>query len=150
MTMARPKPLSAPPASADEVEQQFYDALQHGDLDRLMAVWADDEDIACVHPGGPRVTGSSAIRASFEAIFANGVIAALPQRVRRLLSHGCAVHNVLEQVRVMTQDGPKAAWVVATNVYVNTAEGWRLVTHHASPGTPHELQDMPEAMSVLH
>jgi uncharacterized protein len=39
-----------------------------------MAVWADDDEIVCVHPGGPRVVGAAAIRASFEAIFANGGI----------------------------------------------------------------------------
>ncbi len=53
----------------DDIEQQFYEALQHGDLERLMAVWADDDDIVCVHPGGPRLVGAAAIRASFEAMF---------------------------------------------------------------------------------
>ena len=70
-------PRSKPPAAAllatpDDVEAQFYEALQQADLDKLMAVWSDDDDIACVHPGGPRVQGHAAIRASFEAIFANG------------------------------------------------------------------------------
>jgi len=37
-----------------------------------MAVWSDDEEITCVHPGGPRVVGAGAIRAAFESIFANG------------------------------------------------------------------------------
>ena len=48
--MARPGKV--PLASADDIEQQFYEALQRGDIDKLMAVWSDDDDIACVHPGG--------------------------------------------------------------------------------------------------
>ena len=44
-------------ASPDDVEAQFYEALQQADLDKLMAVWADDDEIVCVHPGGPRVIG---------------------------------------------------------------------------------------------
>ena len=76
--MARPK-ASAPLASPDEIEQQFYEALQRGDIDGLMAVWSDDEDISCVHPGGPRVVGAGAIRAAFESIFANGAINAVGQ-----------------------------------------------------------------------
>ena len=146
---ARPKPM-APLASPDEIEQQFYEALQRGDIDRLMAVWSDDEDICCVHPGGPRVVGAGAIRAAFDAMFANGVIDARPEKVRRLQTHSCAVHSVLEQVRVMTAEGPQSAWVVATNVYVKTAQGWRLVAHHASPGSPREVQEIAEAASVLH
>ena len=147
--MARPKPM-APLASPDEIEQQFYEALQRGDIERLMAVWSDDEDISCVHPGGPRVVGAAAIRATFDAMFAHGTIDARPEKVRRVQTHSCAVHSVLEQVRVMSAEGPQSAWVVATNVYVKGAQGWRLVAHHASPGSPHEVQEIAEAASVLH
>ena len=147
--MARPKPM-APLASPDEIEQQFYEALQRGDIERLMAVWSDDEDICCVHPGGPRVLGAGAIRAAFDAMFAHGTIDARPERVRRVQTHSCAVHSVLEQVRVMTEEGPQSAWVVATNVYVKGAQGWRLVAHHASPGSPREVHEIDEAASVLH
>ena len=73
-------------ASPDDVEAQFYEALQQADLNKLMAVWSDDDDIACVHPGGPRVLGHAAIRASFEAIFANGAIPLQRRRRCRLPS----------------------------------------------------------------
>jgi hypothetical protein len=50
----------------------------------------------------------------------------------------------------MTSEGPQSAWVLATNVYALTAEGWRMVLHHASPGSPHEAQEIVEAGSTLH
>jgi uncharacterized protein (TIGR02246 family) len=146
----RPKPPPAPPNSPDEIEQQFYEALQRADLDALMAVWSDDDDIVCVHPGGPRVVGAPAIRAAFEAIFSNGSVDAAPDKVRRLQTLSCAVHSVLERVRVLTDEGPQTAWVVATNVYVKTAQGWRMAAHHASPGSPREMQDVVEAGSTIH
>lgn len=148
--MARPKTPPAPPSSPDEIELQFYEALQRGDIERLMAVWSDDDDISCVHPGGPRLVGAAAIRASFDAMFGQGAIDAHPERVRRLQSHSCAVHSVLERVRVLAAVGVQTAWVVATNVYLETAQGWRLVAHHASPGTPGAVQDIVEAASMLH
>jgi len=147
--MARPKP-TAPLASPDEIEQQFYEALQAGDIERLMSVWSDDEEISCVHPGGPRVVGAAAIRSAFDAMFANGTINARPEKVRRLQTHSCAVHSVLEHIHVMTTEGPQSAWVVATNVYLKTAQGWRLVSHHASPGSPREVQEIVEAATTLH
>jgi len=147
--MARSK-AALPLASPDEIEQQFYEALQHADIDRLMAVWSDDEEISCVHPGGPRVVGAAAIRAAFEAIFSNGAVNAQPEKVRRLQTHACAVHSVLEHVRIMTTEGPQSAWVVATNVYLLGAQGWRLVAHHASPGSQREPQEIVEAGAVLH
>ncbi len=147
MARSRPAPPLAPP---DEIEQQFYEALQRGDIERLMAVWSDDEDISCVHPGGPRVIGAAAIRSAFEAIFANGAVNARPEKVRRLVTHSSAVHSVLEHIQIMTTEGPQSAWVVATNVYLKGAQGWRLVAHHASPGSPREMQEIVEAASVLH
>jgi len=139
-----------PLASADDIEQQFYEALQRGDIERMMAVWSDDDDIACVHPGGPRLVGPGAVRASFDAIFTHGGVHATPERVRRLELQGGAVHHVLERVEAMTSEGPQSAWVLATNVYAQTAEGWRMVLHHASPGSPHEAQEIVEAGSTLH
>jgi len=147
--MARPK-ISAPLGSPDEIERQFYEALQHGDIERLMAVWSDDEEISCVHPGGPRLVGAASIRSAFEAVFANGAVNVHPEKVRRLQTLSCAVHSVLEQIRIMTPEGPQMAWVVATNVYLKTAQGWRLVSHHASPGSPREVQEIVEAASTLH
>jgi hypothetical protein len=40
--------------------------------------------------------------------------------------------------------------VLATNVYVNTVQGWRMVAHHASPGLADEPADAPEWPSTLH
>ena len=148
--MPRLKPPGVALGSADDTEAQFYEALQQGDIEKLMAVWSDDDEIVCVHPGGPRVIGAATIRASFEAMFAKGSIDAHPERVRRVHTHACAVHNVVERIHVLTEQGPRLGWVIATNVYVKAAQGWRLVAHHASPGTPNEIQEATEPSSVLH
>ena len=137
--------------TADDAEAAFYDALQRGDIDKLMSCWADEDDIVCIHPGGPRVVGATAIRATFESMFSDGgSVRAWPERVRKTVAVGSSVHNVLERVEVLTAGGPSVAWVIATNVYHRTAQGWRLVAHHASPGTTSEIQEVSDAPSVLH
>jgi uncharacterized protein (TIGR02246 family) len=150
--MPRPQkpPEIALMTSSDDAEAQFYEALQRADIEKLMAVWSDDDDICCVHPNGPRMIGAAAIRTAFEAMFGNGAIDARPERVRRVQTHDCAVHSVVERIQVMTDEGPQMAWVLATNVYVKTSLGWRLVAHHASPGTEQELPEVGETPSVLH
>ena len=35
----------------------------------MMAAWAEDEEIVCVHPGGPRLVGFDAVRLGWEQIF---------------------------------------------------------------------------------
>ncbi|MDE2594231.1 MAG: nuclear transport factor 2 family protein, partial [Burkholderiales bacterium] len=70
--------------TADDTEASFYDALQHGDLEKLMSVWAEDDEVACVHPGGPRAVGMLAIRASFESVLSQGALHVTAEQVRRL------------------------------------------------------------------
>lgn len=149
--------VAPPPAvvgSADDAEAQFYEALQKGDLERLMSVWADDDEIVCVHPGGGRLVGTAAIRASFEAIFAaGGGVPAQPEQVHRLQQAGSALHHLVERIVVPGEGGAtQEAWVLATNFYVKTAQGWRLAAHHASPALPHEvpLTQGGEGPSTLH
>jgi len=135
--------------TADDVEAAFYEALQRGDIEALMACWADDDEVFCVHPGGPRLVGPVAIRAAFEQMFGNGAIHATPARVRKVDSLASAVHNVLERIEVLTPEGPRHAYVLATNVYHKAAQGWRMVAHHASPGTaqaPDEASDPPQTL----
>lgn len=137
-------------SSPEDTEAQFYEALQQADLSRLMAIWAEDEEISCVHPGGPRVVGMGAIRAAFEVVFTQGAIAVTPERVRRIHTGETAIHQVLERVIVEGADGQQSAWVIATNVYLKTAFGWRMVVHHASPGTAHDIQEVVEEPATLH
>jgi ketosteroid isomerase-like protein len=136
--------------TADEVEAAFYEALHTADLPKLMACWAEEEDIVCIHPGGPRIIGAGAIRTAFEAMFANGNIQAFPERIHKIESLASAVHHLIERVEVMTPQGPQQAWVIVTNVFHKTPQGWRMVAHHTSPGTPHDAQDMGVPAVVLH
>ncbi|MFC6282784.1 MULTISPECIES: YybH family protein [Polaromonas] len=136
--------------SADDTEAAFYEALQSGDIEKLMACWADEDDIVCVHPGGARLIGAGVIRAAFEAMFANGSIQARAEKVRTVESMGASVHSVLERIDVLTEEGPRHAYVIATNVYQKTAQGWRMIAHHASPGTPREMQELSDSPQVLH
>jgi ketosteroid isomerase-like protein len=136
--------------SSEEVENAFYEALQNGDIEKLMACWADDDEIVCIHPGGPRVVGLAAIRASFEELFLAGSIYAKPERLIKLSSLTSAVHSVVEKVDIMLPDGPQKAFSATTNVYQRTPLGWRLVIHHASPGSTTEPKDLSISAQVLH
>lgn len=134
----------------DEVEQAFYEALNNADIEQLMSCWAEEDDIVCVHPGGQRLIGQGAIRSAFEALFANGGLQVGTERVRKIAALASAVHHLLERVAVLTAQGEQIAWVTATNVYHKTPQGWRMVAHHASPGSAQERPDQPDRPTVLH
>ena len=83
-------------------------------------------------------------------MFANGSIQASPEKVHKLESIDASVHSVLERIDVLTEEGPRHAYVIATNVYQRTVHGWRMVAHHASPGTPREMLEVADGPQVLH
>jgi uncharacterized protein (TIGR02246 family) len=119
--------------TAQDAENAFYEAFERGDLEGMMAVWAEDDDIICVHPTGPRLSGQDQVRESWAKIFAGGSGARVhvTQQVA-VTGMMIAVHSVHENFSVEGDARPRAA-VVATNVYLRTAAGWRMVVHHASP-----------------
>jgi ketosteroid isomerase-like protein len=129
-----------------DVEVAFYEALEKADLDAMMGVWAEDEEIVCVHPGGPRITGYADIRDAWRRIFENDsklrVQTTTPSVVQTPFT---AVHSLIERIGVVGKDETRAP-VVATNVYVRGPLGWRMVVHHASAAPP----AAPEAPKILH
>jgi ketosteroid isomerase-like protein len=133
--------------TAQDAEAAFYDAVERADLEALMAVWAEDEEIVCVHPGGPRLIGYTAIRDAWRRIFEGG-----PRLKMRLSGTTtvqtpfAAIHTVIEHISVR-DDESKRAPVVATNIFVRGTVGWRLVLHHVSPAPPDSINEIPK---VLH
>jgi uncharacterized protein (TIGR02246 family) len=119
--------------TAQDAESAFYEALERGDLEGMMAVWAEDEEVICVHPTGPRLSGQDQVRESWAKIFAGGAgpRVNITQQVA-VTGMMIAVHSVHENFTVEGDARPQVP-VVATNVYLRTAAGWRMIVHHASP-----------------
>ena len=60
-----------------------------------------------------------------------------------------AVHSVQENFPAEPGKPPPPA-VVATNVYLRTAAGWRMVAHHASPAPGRSEAPPRNAPKTLH
>ncbi len=111
----------------------FYRAFEAKDIDAMMAAWAEDEDIVCVHPGGPRLVGFDAVRVGWEQIFAGET--KLLFRLEELVvleTVGMALQSAIEQVTVGDDPAPRGT-AIASNVFLRTPSGWRIALHHASP-----------------
>jgi len=133
-----------------DAETSFYEALERADLEAMMEVWAEDEEIVCIHPGGPRLTGYEQVRESWAQMFKSR------QRLQVHLSNPVyvqgmmlSIHSIHENIAVAGE--PKARPpMVATNVYLRTGNGWRLLVHHASPAPAAPAPAAPDGPKVLH
>jgi ketosteroid isomerase-like protein len=134
--------------SADDIEAAFYDAIGRADLEAMMALWAEDEEITCIHPGAPRLIGHATIRASWESIFERGHVHINPIQLHATHNMLTAVHSIVEEVQHKKNDA-QDVHILATNVYVKTPHGWRITTHHASIAAGKSPIDHFKA-SVLH
>ena len=143
----RPAKLFPTPA---DCEAAFYDAFERADLNLMIAVWADEPGVICIHPQGPRLAGLSAIRQSFTEIFSHGPNGQLKiSELRKQQGQTLAIHSVYETFVAPNQTGSIPP-VLATNVYLLTPNGWRMVLHHASlspQGTTAEEQGVSR---ILH
>ena len=120
--------------TVEETEAAFYDAISRADIEALMALWTEDDEIICIHPGAPRLLGHAAIRASWESIFQRGGVHIRPTQLHAVHNMMSATHNVIEVIKRAEHD-QQDLHIVATNVYIKTAQGWRIVVHHASVAT---------------
>lgn len=134
-------------ASPQDVEAAFYEALERSDIDAMMAVWAEDEEVVCVQPGGPRLIGYTMIREAWQRIFANGRKLQVRLSQQKTVTTPFAVVSALLEHIVSLDDGKLSAPVAATNIYVRGALGWRMVAHHASPVPPSSVSEEPR---ILH
>ncbi|HUN67349.1 MAG TPA: SgcJ/EcaC family oxidoreductase [Burkholderiales bacterium] len=138
--------------TAQDAENAFYEALERNDLDAMMAVWSEDDDIVCVHPSGQRLAGQEQVREVWRQMFAAGP----NMRVKisqQIVVAGVmlAVHSVHENITVAGEQRPRAP-MVATNVYLRTAAGWRMIVHHASPAQAPAVaaEAAPPEPKILH
>ncbi len=136
--------------TAEAAEEAFYDAMRRGDATALLSLWADDDDVVCVHPGSGRLVGLAAIRASWQEILANGGVDVRPVEVRVIQSATVAVHSLIERITVGGRMGSEVVECVVTNVWVKHPLGWRIVVHQAGPGGDAVPQSAAAAGGVLH
>ena len=120
-------------SSASAVEEAFYSALAHADLGGVMALWSDEEEVVCIHPGGPRLVGWLQVRQSYEQLLAHGPLDVRIRDVQVFESVTLSVHSLIEEIPIEGPRGPERIEVLATNVYVKGSAGWQLLMHHAAP-----------------
>jgi ketosteroid isomerase-like protein len=117
----------------EEANAAFYRAFEALDLRAMEEVWAHGGHVRCVHPGWPMLTGWEAIRASWEAIFAN------THEMRFTLTDVHVVRigdlawlTCTENILSETDGRVSVTSMLATNVFEQGPDGWRMVHHHAS------------------
>lgn len=113
---------------------EFYRAFEALSIEAMDAVWAQADDVRCIHPGWPALVGWEAVRKSWLAIFqAASYMEFNVTDLRAWISGDLACVFCHENI-VTFQEGQEVRTVVlATNVFRYQDDRWRIVLHHGSP-----------------
>jgi len=127
-------------STPEAAEAAFYAAFEARSLDAMMAVWAGDDGIACIHPMAAPLNGRAAVAAGWRSMFeAAGRFRVRVELAQEMRAATQVIRIVREYLVIGRETEPRPP-ILATNVYRKEAGGWRMVLHHASPlqvgGTP--------------
>jgi ketosteroid isomerase-like protein len=114
--------------------------MEQGDFEELSELWMD-EDISCVHPGWPVLSGRGEVLRSYALIMANTeYIQFFLTDVKVSVAGDTALVTCTENIlsggpaEEAGELGPLVGQlVVATNVFRRTSDGWKIWSHHGSP-----------------
>lgn len=104
----------------------FYAAISSADAAGMALVWAEDDDISCIHPGWPVIVGRVAVIGSWRDILESP---ARPQ----ITCHDPHPIVTGDSGRVVCIEIVGTAALAASNHFRLIDGQWRLVHHQASP-----------------
>ena len=117
-----------------EINARFYQALESLDLVAMDGLWAHEGWVRCIHPGWDALIGWPAVRRSFEQIFeGTRWIRVTATQVEARIFGQLGVVGCAENITADSEGDVGVAVAQATNLYLKTAQGWRMIHHHASP-----------------
>lgn len=115
-----------------DAERAFYAAFAGGDFAAMMSLWAPHENIVCVHPLGPRLSGREAISESWRQILSADGQRHFEIDVKSTWQSGDLAVHMLDEVISVPGSDAQFRPVIATNVYQCIDGNWFIVEHHAS------------------
>jgi len=124
-----------------EANALFYRALEGLDLAAMDGLWLHQPWVRCIHPGWDVLVGWEAVRGSWQRIFeSTRWIRVTPTDVQVQVFGEVGMAACAENI-TSTRDGDVGVAVAqATNLFLRTQEGWRMIHHHASPVPVHVTQ----------
>ena len=120
-------------SSPEAAEAAFYSAFEARDLDAMMAVWASDDSIACIHPLASPLNGLQAVRAGWRSIFEAADRFRVQVEAVHDLREDTQVIRIVKEHLVIGDETAARPPILATNIFRREPDGWRMVLHHASP-----------------
>ena len=116
-----------------EANQRFYDAFGALDIELMDSAWEPSERALCVHPGWAPLVAWDLIRDSWQRIFDSTTLMHFNISYVNVTVQGdCGWVTCVENISSVLQGRASNFGILATNIFVRSPLGWRMIAHHAS------------------
>ena len=115
---------------------EFYRAFATRDLQAMDALWARQAPVACIHPGWPALADRDAIIESWRGILSSPESPRIVCYDERVFLYG-------DTALVVCEEELGSGTLVASNLFVREAEGWRIAHHQAGQLVVRRAQPPP-------
>jgi ketosteroid isomerase-like protein len=115
---------------------EFYRAFTARDLVAMDALWARQAPVGCIHPGWPALADRDEIMESWRGILSNPDAPRVACYDERVLLYG-------DTALVICEEELDGGTLVASNLFVREAEGWRIAHHQAGQMAARRTQRPP-------
>lgn len=113
--------------------EAFYRAFADSSIEAMEQVWADTDNVACIHPGWGAIHGRDEVMASWTAILGN------PDSPD-VICRNAEPYLFGDTGFVTCYEELAGQYLIATNIFVRVGPVWRMVHHQAGP-----TSETPEA-----
>lgn len=124
-----------------ESNAAFYRAVEELDLAAMERVWLHEPWVRCIHPGWDLIVGWDNVRQSWDQIFSGTRwLRVIPTSIDLQVLGQVGMVGCAENITATSDGDVGVAVAQATNLFLLTAEGWRMFHHHSSPAPVHVTQ----------
>jgi ketosteroid isomerase-like protein len=119
--------------------EAFYRAFADRDFAAMDRLWARQGPVACIHPGWAPLVGRSKVMASWRGILSNPQSPAISCQQAEVFMQG-------SNAFVVCYEEFDGNYLIATNLFLREADGWKLVHHQSGPvPVPDDIEESSEA-----
>ncbi len=98
----------------------------------MQAVWHHENPV-CIHPGGKPMQGLHSVLNSWEKILSMAKTPRMEfEPLSSFIQYDLEVHVVQESITPHPESTSKASTLLATNTFLLTDAGWKMVLHHST------------------
>ncbi len=138
-------------SSPEDAENALYEALSNGDRVLLGRVWTDEATAMLVNASGEIITDGTAIVVAISKSFeGRGPLIYRLSSNAKWQHQKISVHSLEESIYI-EGDRRRQSYIVTTNVFIDTGNGWRLSVRQMTPGSvtksiKTERRELPDSL----